>query len=478
MTTLAIRNPRTGLNDFSIDVCEEPAIKAITASMRSAQPDWQSKTVEQRVEILKRWQQALIDNRSAVIAALEADTGRHNETILEFDTIISTIERWCDLAPEALAEPEQRQSSIPGLSIGSRSQPYAVVGVISPWNFPLLLSLIDAIPALLCGCSTIIKTSEVTPRFVDPVMTSIQAVPELANIIQYVQGDGRTGAALMPYVDMVIFTGSVATGRLVGEAAAKQFIPAFLELGGKDAAIVFDDVDIDRVTAAIAWGGLANAGQSCLSIERVYVAQSIFEAFVTKLTERVESLRLSFDDPEQGDIGPVISEKQAAILQAHIGDAVAKGATINCGGMVEKKDGGLWCHPTVLTAVDHSMRVMSDESFGPLLPVQAFADEEEAIRLANDSPFGLSAAVFSDDPQRITRVVNQLDAGAISINDCALTAIMHEGEKQSFKLSGLGGSRMGPASLRRFVRKKALLINDQKQWDSWWFHSAETDNET
>ena len=265
----------------------------------------------------------------------------------------------------------------------------------------------------------------------------------------------------------------MATGQKVAQAAAKRFIPAFLELGGKDPAIVLPSANLDLATSAILWGSVVNTGQSCLSIERIYVADSIFEEFVEQLVVKAQRLKLAYPTVESGEIGPIIAEKQAAIVNDHLQDAVSNEAVIHCGGEVENNGGGWWCLPTVITRVNHSMKVMTEETFGPIMPVMSFSTVEEAVNLANDSIYGLSAAVFAESEVEALEVAHQIDAGAISINDAALTAIMHEGEKNSFKFSGMGGSRMGPGALKRFMRKKAFLVKTEAINDPWWFENME-----
>jgi acyl-CoA reductase-like NAD-dependent aldehyde dehydrogenase len=300
-------------------------------------------------------------------------------------------------------------------------------------------------------------------------METIAAVPTLKKVLWYVNGDGETGAELIERVDLVCFTGSVATGRKVAEAAAKRLIPAFLELGGKDPAIVLAGSDLDRATSALLWGSVVNTGQSCLSIERIYVAESIYTSFAEQLTEKAKRLKLAFPNLDSGEIGPIIAKRQAAILTEHLRDAYEKGAIAHCGGHVETLGGGLWCRPTVLTQVNHTMKVMMEETFGPIMPVMPFTSLDEAIQFANDTPYGLSAAVFAPSEAEAIAIGQRIEAGAISINDAALTAMMHEGEKNAFKFSGLGGSRMGPAALQRFMRKQALLIKSVPIADPWWF---------
>ncbi|MDF2387299.1 aldehyde dehydrogenase family protein [Nostoc ellipsosporum NOK] len=468
---IEVRNPRTGKYDYVIIPPPPKLLAQQCTRARRAQPRWYQLGVEGRIAALQAWKQALLSERDRLMEALVNDTGRLSISKLEIDSFFSSIDRWCGLAPDLLQE-SAKNTAIPFIALQQSSVPYCLVGVISPWNFPLLLSTIDAIPALLAGCAVIIKPSEIAPRFVAPLVTAINSVPELRDILSFVEGAGETGANLIDNVDLMCFTGSVATGRKVAEAAAKRFIPAFLELGGKDPAIVLESANLELATSAILWGSVVNTGQSCLSIERIYVAESIFEEFYHLLIAKASRLQLAYPTIESGELGPIIAEKQAAIISDHLQDAVEKGAIIHCGGKVEALNGGWWCRPTVITQVNHSMKVMTEETFGPIMPVMPFPTVEEAVYLANDSIFGLSAAVFADSEAEALAVADQIDAGAISINDAALTAIMHEGEKNAFKFSGMGGSRMGPAALKRFTRKKACLIKTNSSSDPWWFDNS------
>ncbi|MEH2225306.1 aldehyde dehydrogenase family protein [Nostoc sp.] len=467
--TIEVRNPRTGKFDYVIIPPPPRLVVQQCKRTRRAQVRWQELGLEGRIEALQQWKQAIISGRDRLTEALVNDTGRLSISVLEIDSFLSSIDRWCRLAPELLQE-SAKNTAIPFIALQQTSVPYPLVGVISPWNFPLLLSTIDTIPALLAGCAVIVKPSEIAPRFVAPLKTALNAVPELRDVLTFVEGAGETGSVLIENVDLVCFTGSVATGRKVAQAAAKQFIPAFLELGGKDPAIVLESANLELATSAILWGSVVNTGQSCLSIERIYVAESIFEKFYHQLVAKAHCLELAYPTVESGEIGPIIAEKQAAIISDHLLDAVEKGAVIHCGGVIEDLGGGWWCRPTVLTQVNHSMKVMTEETFGPIMPIMPFSTVEEAVSLANDSIYGLSAAVFASETEAL-EVAHQIDAGAISINDAGLTAIMHEGEKNAFKFSGLGGSRMGAAALKRFMRKKAILIKTNATNDPWWFNN-------
>ncbi len=470
-TKLNVRNPRSGKVDYWITPPTAEQLATECTRLREAQINWQQGGLEQRIEALQAWKQALLSKKDELTKALVGDTGRLSVSVLEIDSFISGIDRWCRLAPELLAKEDEKATAIPFIRLQQEFVPYSLVGVISPWNFPLLLSTIDTIPALLAGCAVIVKPSEIAPRFIQPLIETIASVPKLRDILAYVEGAGDTGAALIEHVDLVCFTGSVATGRKVAEAAARRFIPTFLELGGKDPAIALASADLELATSAILWGSVVSTGQSCLSIERVYVAEAIFDSFVEKLVEKAQRLPLAYPSLEDGQIGPIIAERQADIIAEHLRDAVDKGAVVHCGGLIEELDGGLWCRPTVLTQVNHSMKVMTEETFGPIMPVMPFSTVEEAIALANDTIFGLSAAVFAGTQTEALEVAHHIDAGAININDAGLTAIMHEAEKNAFKFSGMGGSRMGAAALKRFMRKKAFLIKTNSMPDPWWFNN-------
>lgn len=444
-----VRDPLTG--EVERELVPERDLPGVAASLREAQRAW---LAADRAAVLTRFGTAMAKDE-ALLAALIADTGRRVESEMECRLVAESVERWVRLAPAVLASGAAEPSvAVPWVTLGGTWRPYELVGAITPWNFPLLLGLIDAIPALAAGCAVLVKPSEVTPRFIEPLM---RLVPEELPL-RVIEGDGDTGAAMIDLVDMIAFTGSVPTGRLVGQAAARAFIPAFLELGGKDAAIVLPGADLDRATSAILWGGTVNAGQSCLSIERIYVAEEVHAEFVELLVAKAEAVGLTC---EGGRIGPLIDPAQADVVAGHLADALDKGAMMHTGGMA-----GRWCRPTVLTEVDHSMLIMTEETFGPVLPVMRFRAVDEAVELANDSIYGLSAAVFGPGADAVAA---RLRVGAVSIDDAALVAIIQEGEKNSFNLSGLGGSRMGPAGLRRFLRRTSYLVNRSPDPSPWWY---------
>ncbi|MSO97958.1 MAG: aldehyde dehydrogenase family protein [Rhodospirillaceae bacterium] len=466
--SLPVRNPRTGEVDYHITPPTAEEMAATCKGLRAAQVEWAAAPIEHRVAVMRKWADEIEKNRDAITKAESADTGRFRIAKETPDAVVWGIRGWADNAPTIVKKAllEGNSSIMPHIKFRSQLKPFPLLGVISPWNFPMMLSAIDATPALLAGCAAIIKPSEVTPRFVEPLMETILKVPELAKVLTYVVGGGETGQQLIENVDIVCFTGSVPTGRKVAEACARRFIPVFLELGGKDPVIVTENADLERATDAVLRGTVYATGQICFSIERVYVQEKIHDAFVDKLVKKAEQVELNYPDIHKGHIGPFIFGKQAGIVDAQLDDAVQHGAKIRTGGKSQNLGGGLYMRPTVVTGVTHDMKIMQDETFGPVIPVVKYKTKDEAVKLANDTVFGLSGSVIAGSEEEALELGSQIDAGGISLQDTTLTgAILRDAEKTSFNLSGMGGSRMGPASILRFYRKKALMTNTIKPQD-------------
>jgi acyl-CoA reductase-like NAD-dependent aldehyde dehydrogenase len=457
MKPLTARNPRTGTRDHDFEGWQADDVTDAAERLRAHQPAWWALGPEGRAAALRAWVADLRSDHEALLRALIADTGRTAIARQEVQAVLGTAERWAAAAPH-LCQAESRPSTVfPDIRLDAQLMPYPLVGVISPWNFPLLLSLIDTLPALMAGCAVIVKPSEVTPRFARPLEDSLAARPELAGVLTIAPGDGGAGAAVCEVADAVAFTGSVPTGRRVAEACARRMIPTFLELGGKDPALVLESADVARAASAILRGACVGTGQACQSIERVYVAEPVADAFVAALVAAAEATPLAAPDPSAGIVGPLIFDRQAEIISGQLADAYAKGARALTGGEVREIGGALYLPPTVLVGVDHGMAVMTEETFGPIVPVMTVGDEDEMVRLANDSPFGLSAAVFGEEAEAL-RVAARLNVGGVSVNDAALTSMVFEAEKDSHGLSGLGRSRMGDSGLTRFLRRKAILV--------------------
>jgi acyl-CoA reductase-like NAD-dependent aldehyde dehydrogenase len=315
------------------------------------------------------------------------------------------------------------------------------------------------VPALFAGCSVLLKPSEITPRFTGPLFESVRAVPELAAVFDFVGGDAETGAAVIDQSDVVCFTGSVPTGRKIAIQCAERLIPCYLELGGKDPVVVTANADLERATTAVLRGAVHASGMVCFSVERVYVDETIHDAFVSLLVTKAAAVRLNSGNPRAGHLHPFTFAPQAAIVQRHLADAVARGATILTGGVVENHDGGLYMRPTVLTNVTHEMLIMRDETFGPCVPVMKFRTIDEAVSLANDTTFGLTASVIAGSEAEALPIAERLNAGAVFVQDTFLTFAKNRTiGTNSFGFSGVGGgSRTGPESILRFVRRKALL---------------------
>ena len=453
---LLAANPRGG-EGFRFRAADHEEVGAAAGRLRGAQAEWAALPAGERMAVLERWCGALRDRRAEIVEALASDTGRRLLSEAEIDGALRRIDHWVRKAPVLLAERSAGVSeSVPTVRFEHRAVPLGLVGVISPWNFPLLLMLIDAVPALAAGCAVLCKPSEHTPRFVDPLMDAVRKVPELADVFDCVRGGPDVGSAVVDAADAVCFTGSVTTGRLVGARAGERLVPAFLELGGKDPLVVLADADVGTAVEIALRGSVVATGQACQSIERVYVHEAIHEAFVGRLVAAASTVTLNTERIDRGHLGPFIDPRQADRVEAQLADAVAKGATLHCGGL-RRRNGGVWCAPAVLTDVHHRMLLYREETFGPIVPVIAFANDDEAVRLANDSDFGLSAGVLGEEEHAV-RVAGRLRAGAISVNDAGLTAQVGDVEKDSFGVSGVGRSRMGASGLLRFLRRQALLV--------------------
>jgi acyl-CoA reductase-like NAD-dependent aldehyde dehydrogenase len=460
--TIPVRNPRTGATDFTFPAASQQEVAEKSARLRRNQKVWAARPIAERVGIMRRWIAELVAHAKVIGAADGADTGGCHTSQFTAFIAVANINGWCEDAEAVLARAHVSGTSLtmPSVEIRTQLVPYPLVGVISPWNAPMMLSLLDAVPALFAGSAVLLKPSEVTPRFVEPLMHTVRKVPELAEVFDVVLGDGRTGQDVVANVDLICFTGSVPNGRKVAVACAERLIPCFLELGGKDPAIVTADADIDRATTAILRGGVYATGQVCYSVERVYVHESIHDRFVDELVSKARQVRLNDQDPLDGHIGPFIFVRQPQIVESHLKDALAKGAKVLTGGITESLGGGLYMRPTVVTEVNHTMLLMRDETFGPILPVMRYRSIEEAVALANDTEFGLTASVIAGSEEEGVRIAAQVNAGSVFVQDTFLTfAKLRKVGTNSFGVSGLGGSRTGPDSIMRFLRRKAILSN-------------------
>jgi succinate-semialdehyde dehydrogenase/glutarate-semialdehyde dehydrogenase len=463
--SLPVRNPYTGLVDYEITPPTAGELAETCSSLRAAQLAWGAAALSHRVEVMLRWADELDAAYGALSAADFADTGGCLISLMSPRIVASSVRSWAADAASVLSAAARSgvTSSMPSISFRTQLVPYPLVGVISPWNGPLMLSCLDPVPALFAGSAVIVKPSEVAPRFVEPLLATIRAVPELASVFTFVTGDGRTGQQLIGLIDLLCFTGSVPNGRKVALACAERLIPAYLELGGKDPAIVTETADLELAATAVLRGAAFGTGQVCFSVERVYVHESVHDAFVDLLVEKAAQLRLNYPDINDGEIGPFGFDRQARIADEQLADAVARGAVIVTGGPSELLGGGRFMRPTVLTEVNHDMPLMREESFAPFVPVMRYRTEDEAVALANDTHYGLSASVLAGTAAEAARIGERLNAGTIALQDTFLTLFKtRDVGTNSFADSGLGGDRTGPGSILRFLRKKALMTQSAR----------------
>jgi acyl-CoA reductase-like NAD-dependent aldehyde dehydrogenase len=458
---IAVENPATGQTVGTVPDLGAEAVAEMAARGRGAQPGWEAYGFEGRSRILLRAQKWLMDNADRVIATIVSETGKTFEDaeFAEIGYAGNAFGFWAKYGPKYLADERVKSSQVlvKGKRIVNRYRPLGLVGVIGPWNYPLTNSFGDCIPALMAGNSVILKPSEITP------LTSLLLAEGLRDcglpddVLQIATGRGETGAALVEHVDMIMFTGSTRTGRKVAEAAARRLIPASLELGGKDPMIVLSDADLERAANFATYYSMQNAGQTCISIERVYVEEPVYDEFVAKVSEKVRELRVGKPDgPGSVDVGAITFPPQLDTIKDHVADAVQKGARVLVGGN-QAPGAGRFFEPTVLVDVDHTMKCMTEETFGPTLPIMKVGDADEAVRLANDSPYGLGASVFSRDTERGEAIARRIEAGAANVNDAMINYTVLELPMGGAKASGLG-SRHGAGGIRKYCSQQAIVV--------------------
>jgi acyl-CoA reductase-like NAD-dependent aldehyde dehydrogenase len=460
-TGIPVENPATGQTIATVPTLSEADVRSLVARARAAQPAWEALGFEERGRVLLRMQKWVIDNAERIIETIVSETGKTYEDaqLAEIMYAGGAFGFWAREAEGFLAD-EKIKTANPiakGKRLVVRYAPVGVVGVIGPWNFPLTNSFGDCIPALAAGNAVVLKPSEVTPLTSLLMAEGLRACGLPEDVFQVATGDGSTGAALIDEVDFIMFTGSTRTGKKVMERAAKTLTPVGLELGGKDPMVVLADADVDRAANAAAYYGMNNGGQVCISVERVYVEEPIYDEFVAKVTERIRGLRQGHSTgPGTVDVGAVTFPPQLDVIDAHVRDAVDKGARVLTGGR-QGPGPGMFYEPTVLVDVDHSMTCMTEETFGPTLPIMKVSDAEEALRLANDSPYGLQASVWTKDLRRGEQLARRIEAGAVCVNDAQVNYTSLELPMGGWKSSGLG-TRHGAGGIRKYTKQQTILV--------------------
>ncbi|RMI31365.1 aldehyde dehydrogenase family protein [Nocardia stercoris] len=454
---LEVRNPATGEPVGTVAVTTPDEVTATVRSLRTAQKRWESLGPAGRKDWLLKLQDWVLDHADELADSIQAESAKPRvEAEVEIAFTVDLLGYFARNAGKFLADTHVSPHSplMRVKKLTTAYKPFPVVGIITPWNFPLGMPAADLIPALAAGAAVVLKPSEVTPLTPLVLARGWQEIGAPA-VFAVVSGGGDTGAAVVAESDYIQFTGSGRTGRRIAVACAERMIPYSLEMGGKDPAIVLADADLDRAAYGIAFGALCNAGQLCVSVERVYVEAAVYDRFLEKLVAHVRELRVGRDDRTGSfDIGPLANEAQLAIVSRHVDEALAAGAQALTGG---KPTGtGTFYEPTVLVGVDHTMSCITEETFGPTIPVIKVTDENEAIKLANDSIYGLSASVWTGSVSRGQRIARHLDAGAVNINDATINlfnfALPHGGWGQS----GTGYRWGGADGVRKYCRKQAI----------------------
>jgi acyl-CoA reductase-like NAD-dependent aldehyde dehydrogenase len=460
-TGIDVENPATGHVIATVPVVPPEQVAELVARARRAQPGWEALGFEGRAAVMKRCQKWISDNAERVIETIVSETGKAYEDALlaEVSYAEGAFSFWAKNAERYLEEERVKTASpfAKGRKLIVRYAPLGVVGVIGPWNYPLTNSFGDCIPALMAGNAVVLKPSEITPLTSMLMGEMLRECGLPDDVYQVAPGYGETAQALIDEVDFVMFTGSTATGKKVMARAAETLTPVALELGGKDPMIVCSDADIERAANAAVHYSMQNAGQTCISTERVYVEEPIYDEFVRLVTDRVRDLRQGTPGgPGSTDLGAVINPPQADIVERHVKDAVEHGARVLVGGGRRDQNGHFF-EPTVLVDVDHSMACMREETFGPTVPIMKVRDTEEAVRLANDSPYGLQASVWTKDAAKGERLARRIEAGAVTVNDAQVNYVALELPMGGWKESGLG-TRHGADGIRKYTKKQSVLV--------------------
>jgi succinate-semialdehyde dehydrogenase/glutarate-semialdehyde dehydrogenase len=449
-------------------------VTALVKQARAAQPAWAARSFRERGRIILKARQLVLAEVNEIATLISRETGKPVSEAISME-IVQTLDLMQYFARQTatLLRPQKidiGQYGLMGRSSRIIYKPLGVVGIISPWNFPWSTPLAEVVMALMAGNAVVLKPSELTPLTGMRIGDIFKRAGLADGLLNVVTGDGSTGAALIDAgVDKIMFTGSVATGKRVAEAAAKRLTPVVLELGGKDPMIVLEDADLENAARGAVWGAFANAGQACASVERCYVHESIAPKFIERIVAETRALKQNIGTKDDTDIGAMSSEKQLSIVEDHVNDAARRGARILTGGRRAPNLDGPFYEPTVLTSVDHSMEVMREETFGPVLPVMTFQTEDEAIKLANDSVYGLTASVWTKNIARGRRLAECIEAGTVTVNEVLYTNAVAQTPWGGVKDSGYGRTH-GRMGLLEMVTPQHIHVNRFSFIpDLWWF---------
>src|SRR5438477_2089877 len=471
---LASVNPATGEVLRELDCAGEGEVEAAVERARAAQVAWAERGLRRRIAVLREFQGKLYARKSEIAAAITREAGKPlaealvTEVLVVLDAARFLIDNAWSLLRD---EPVPHGNLVTKLKRGWLvREPHGVVGIISPWNYPFSIPATETLAALVAGNAVVLKPSELTPLVALELRSLLHQAGVPEDVFQVVVGEGPAGAALLRSpIDKLVFTGSVTTGKRIAAAAAERLLAVVLELGGKDPMLVLEDADVDVASSAAVWGAFVNAGPACLSVERCYVHHSLYESFAGAGAEKTKQLRVGNGMDPHTDVGPMIRERQVRIVESHVEDAKRQGARVLAGGVRLPQLGPNFYAPTVLAGVRHDMRIMREETFGPVLPIMACADDDEAVHMANDSEYGLAASVWTRDAKRGERLARRIHAGTVMVNDVVSCFGISEAPHGGVKASGVGRTH-GRFGLDEMVRVKYLDTDRVPGMKKVWWH--------
>ena len=472
--TIPSIDPATGQVRAQFERTPPLAVAGLMARARATQAEWARKPIEERCALIGKLKKTMLEAREALADAVVRESGKPRVEALFADVFVSldTADYFATQGRKLLrAEKVKHHSTAAKAKSGTLLyEPLGVVGIISSWNYPLAIPMSQIIPALAAGNGVLCKTSDFTPECGALIGKLFGEAGFPVDLVTMLQGGGEIGQALIEArPDKVFFTGSVLTGKHVAEACARLLLPSVLELGGKDAMVVLADADLDVASSAAVWGSYANCGQVCLSVERLFVEESVSEEFIRRCVEKTQKLRMGAGSDPGTEIGPLIRPQHVQRMKDLLADAVGKGAKVVWGGRARPDLGANFFEPTVITGVNASMKLFQDETFGPIMAIQVVKDAEEAMARANETEFALAASVWTRDADRGKELARRLKAGTVMVNDVMSGFAIAEAPHGGCGLSGWGRAH-GRAGLLEMVNVKYVDVDWLKGVEKpWWY---------